>query len=393
MLTELRALAVQQLRSLEDHIRLIMIHPNFIQQHIVLEEMLEKSAVYVRFEGKELTHTQLRNQLEFASEAQAGSRQLDAARLVILDECDRATEDALDEFLPELLQSAPYSRFILLTRQIPRSALADPVIRKNTSFIPQDEQAMLWDYARHNDETSLLEVRAFGEGRVLLNGKPVDHWDGMLPRSLFFYLVDRGMTTRNEIFETFWPNLSTREATNVFHVTKRKISEVLGIDLTKYWSGFYRISPDIHLSYDAIIFTELIQNSAVADPPTAAEQLTRAIALYQGQFLSGSDMAWVRRRREELGQNYSEALSTLAKSKEELGQKSEALGLYLRASAMNRHREDLVTSIMTLYRELNMHADALTVYDRLVEELKSDLGVSPAPHLQELTAQIRQEMG
>ena len=40
------------------------------------------------------------------------------------------------------------------------------------------------------------------------------------------------MVTRDEIFETFWPGLPTKEATNVFHVTKRKISERLGYELT-----------------------------------------------------------------------------------------------------------------------------------------------------------------
>src|SRR5690606_35142968 len=150
------------------------------------------------------------------------------------------------------------------------------------------------------------------EGRVLLNGKSVDNWDGVLPRSLFFYMVDRGMTTRNEIFDTFWPNLSTREATNVFHVTKRKISEVLGLDLTTYWSGFYRISPNIELSYDVVLFTELVQNSAISSGEDAITKLNSAIELYQGQFLYGMDMNWTYHRRSELNEDYSDAIATLA---------------------------------------------------------------------------------
>ena len=41
------------------------------------------------------------------------------------------------------------------------------------------------------------------------------------------------MATRDDIFNTFWPSLSIKEATNVFHVTKRKVNEILGFE-TRY---------------------------------------------------------------------------------------------------------------------------------------------------------------
>lgn len=251
---------------------------------------------------------------------------------------------------------------------------------------------MFWDYSKRVNDMDLLEVRAFGEGQVLLNGKRVKNWDGLLPRALFFYIVDRGMTTRDDIFKTFWPNLNVREATNVFHVTKRKISEVIGMDLTTYWSGFYRISPNINLSYDISMFNELLQQSAIVEAEAASGVLARADAIYRGQFLSSLDMPWVHNRRDELIQNYGEALVALAKTKEEVGEQREALGLYLRAAANTRNREDLATSIMNLYRQLGMHDDALMVYERLFSTLYDDLQVQPAPHVQALATTIRHEM-
>ncbi len=42
---------------------------------------------------------------------------------------------------------------------------------------------MFWDYAQHDPQKStLLEVRALGGGRVLLNGVPVDEWDALVNR-------------------------------------------------------------------------------------------------------------------------------------------------------------------------------------------------------------------
>src|SRR5260370_15199033 len=144
---------------------------------------------------------------------------------------------------------------------------------------------MLPRFGAQRADRALLEVYALGLGHASINGRKIDRWDGALPRSLFFYFIDRGMVTRDEIFQTFWPTLSIREATNVFHVTKRKISEILGFDLTVYWSGFYRISPDIDLYYDVVKFVEDVQNSVVANDHDGIQLLERAIDLSRGLFL------------------------------------------------------------------------------------------------------------
>lgn len=391
MHSHLRSLAIQQLHALDDHIRLIVIHPNYLQQHLVLSEYIDQPAAYVRFDGLQLKQQQLDEQFNAALMTQHVPDETEASLVLLLDECDRACLPDLNAFLQELLRARPKNRIVVFSRLLPHELADNPDLRQILAFIPYDTSSMLWNYAQRDEDLNLLEVRSFGEGRVILNGRQITNWDGVLPRSLFFYLVDRGMTTRNEIFDIFWPNLNVREATNVFHVTKRKVSEVLGLDLTTYWSGFYRIASEIHLSYDVVLFTEMLQASAV-EPENADHKLSRAIDLYNGHFLSMMDMDWAKRRRHELAQDYSEALVSLAKVREEAGRKEEALGLYLRASTNNRHREDLATSIMKLYREQHMYEDALKVYTRLSHELDEDLGVTPAQHIQEMAANIRQEM-
>jgi DNA-binding SARP family transcriptional activator len=163
------------------------------------------------------------------------------------------------------------------------------------------------------------------------------------------------------------------------------------MDLTTYWSGFYRISPRINLSYDVVLFSEVLQQSAIAPVDEVEALLSRAATLYQGDFLSAMDNGWVHNRRSELSQSYGEALASLAKTREDEGQFEHALGLYLRAVAHNRQREDLIGSIMGLYRQMNMHADALHVFGRFERELRSELGVEPAPHLQDLARSIRDD--
>ncbi len=382
--------AIRQLSDSDNDFRLIIMHPGYAAQHRALEYYLvEPATVYVRFEGQQLDSQHLHEQLEAALIAQTDDGRLPGVETLILDECDRSHPGDLDQFLEVILPQMTSGRTIVFTRSVPQFIYRNTELRNQTRFIPSEPSLMLVDYAQLNREKVLLEVCSLGSGRVLLNGRLVDNWDGTLPRALFFYLIDRGMTTRSEIFDTFWPNLSIREATNVFHVTKRKISEVLGVDLTLYWSGFYRISSDIQLSYDTALFSEMITDSAVASSEKAIRFLTNAISLYQGNFLTSMDMGWVKNRRDELLVTYGEALASLAKVLEQRGEKPEALGLYVRASVTNPQREDIARSIMGLYSDFEMIDDAIATYQRLEEELDRSLGVPPSKETQELMLKIR----
>ncbi|MBZ0307616.1 MAG: bacterial transcriptional activator domain-containing protein [Anaerolineae bacterium] len=196
------------------------------------------------------------------------------------------------------------------------------------------------------------------------------------------------MTTRNDIFDTFWPTLKKHEATNVFHVTKRKISEILGQDLTTYGSGFYRIADNIQVFYDVVAFQEAVQNAAIADEDEAILMYQDAIRLYRGPFLSTIDQEWAVKRREELQGVYVEALCGLADIHRHRDQLVEALGFYQRASAITPQREDIAREIMQIHLDLDQPQHARETYERLRQELKNSLHVDPSPETQKLARQI-----
>ena len=382
---------INQLRSFKEDIRLHVVHPSYVGQHRILEDFLASpSTIYVRFVGHDLSAAQLDEQYQAAFATQMNGTSAPVA-VIILDECDRAATHQLEFFLERMLSAVSKVQIWLLTRSVPEYIYRNAGLRKQSRFIPADSSLMLVDYAQQSPDKMLLEVQSLGSGRVMLNGRLVDNWDGTLPRALFFYLVDRGMTTRSQIFDTFWPNLTTREATNVFHVTKRKISEVLGVDLTVYWSGFYHISADIQLSYDTVLFSEMLTDSAVLPIDEAIPLFSSAIALYQGDFLTSMDMPWVQKRRDELRMSYGEVLNSLAKAVEQQGEIEQALGLYVRASSTNRQREDIARSIMSLYAEMGMIDDAMATYNRLADELDQKLGVPPSKETEELIVKIRND--
>lgn len=375
----------RQLRELPREKQVIFVHPNFRAQHLVFDQLLSES-LYVRLQGNALDLAQVREQFEVVLKSVTGLSTPDGKlSYVILDESDRVQPGELTKFLEQVLDELDSGRIIVLSRVLPDGILDHEQLRQVSTLFPIDPNQMLLDYTSDPEEVT-LEVRAFGEGRVQVNGRNVDSWDGALPRALFFYLVDRGMVTRAEIFKTFWSNLSTREATNVFHVTKRKISEVLGRELTLYGSGFYHISPKIHLSYDVSLFNQLVQDSESDD--NGDVMLRQAIALYRGDYLMSLKAEWVVERRESLQQSVCDAMIALGRIYESKGRPQEALSYYLRAAHLRPEREDSAFAIMRLYNDMKMPDDALKVYHRLVKTLRHRLKVDPSSHVQQLASQI-----
>jgi DNA-binding SARP family transcriptional activator len=403
--------AREQLLDLPPGVTLVILHPDFHGQHRLLAPVFAEAnipTVFTTVPASDYTLSdfiallaetlqtqtnaklpQLSGDVDKAAAAIADVLKKQGPMNLILDAYDRARQSEVAPFMTSLTQRLKDGvRVILGGRELPMELLTNADIHNQTALVPVNDAKMLLDYTQAINK-NLLEVRALGPGRVLINGRLVDHWDGVLPRTLFFYFVDRGMTTRDEIFHTFWPTLSTREATNVFHVTKRKISEILGVDLTVYWSGFYRISPDLELHYDVVKFVEAVQNAAVADDEDAIALLQNGIELYNGPFLSTMEQDWVGNRRGELATTYAEALAGLARIYKNHDYKPKALGCFLRAAATSPQREDLARAIMELYRDLGRPDAALETYERLADELHRSLGVSPGPQTSDLANEIR----
>lgn len=406
--------AREQFKRLAPSVTLVILHPDFHGQHTLLAPLLDNSdqrTVYLAIPKNGASFKQFAKALSSALQSQLdesisdlpskpdGAAQAIAKAMnahspvnLVIDGYDLLDPDATADLLAAVAaQLSGGSRLVIGGRQLPMDLLWREDLQSQIALIPVNSDQMMLDYTESINKT-VLEVRTLGPGRVLINGRLISHWDGILPRTLFFYFVDRGMTTRDEIFRTFWPSLSTREATNVFHVTKRKISEILGTDLTVYWSGFYRLSPDLELHYDVVKFAEAVQNAAVADDDQALALYQNAVELYHGPFLSTMEQDWVIQRRSELATTYAEALAGMARIYAKQDNKAHALGCYLRAAATSPEREDLARAIMELYRALGQPAEALETYERLEAELRQSLNVSPGPQTSELADAIRAEL-
>lgn len=298
--------------------------------------------------------------------------------LLVLDRFDKIQADsALPHFIRALSEHlSSHLRVLLSTHAASthwQALMADGVV------LTLDTQAEL---KSHFNETILqghLEVYALrGWPQVQIDQYAISSWDGLLPKHLFFFFVDRPQVTRQQVFEAFWPTLSTQDATNIFHVTKRKITEKLGHDLIRFEKGVYIPNPHLVRFYDVEQFERLVQAALVTpEVEVAKEKWQAALALYRGHFLKDIKAAWAVQRRAALKNLYVQALTSLGAIYRESRNHDLALAYYTRAAAESPEREDICRHVMALYAEQGRLDTVANEYKRLEECLKVKFNTRP----------------
>ena len=345
---------------------------------------------------------QLESALAGGDAAEAGAAlaadmgRLSGERVILyLDELDRVNQDAdFRQFITALVENLDEKSQLVVNSRL---LTYDPWIQ----LVNRDVVAVMGTAHRSNNllfmkEVALkpqLEAYAFGRGHAVSNGREIKSWDGALPRNLFFYFMDNPLVTRDQIFEIFWPKLSIRDATNVFHVTKRKITERISInvedgenyELTNYSTGFYVPGNKIIRHYDVADFEQAMEGALLSTDARERETLYRqAIDIYKAPFLYPLKLPWIQARRKQLQAMYGEALNGMARLKADEQGWEEALGFYMRALRELPQREDIHRGAMRMYINLGRNADAREHYSLLESLLKRKLGVEPSRDTQAL---------
>lgn len=322
--------------------------------------------------------------------------QIELQRAVLfLDELDRAPQDAdFRAFMTALVDNLPANIQLALNSRL---LTYEPWI----NWVNSDQAVVLGTAHRSNNlmftkEAALkpqLEVLAFGIGHAYANGREIQSWDGALPRNLFFYFMDNPLATRDQIFEIFWPKLSKKDATNVFHVTKRKITERISMqvddeenyELTTYSAGFYVPSDKIARHYDVADFEQAIAGALRSDNPREQEVLFRhALDIYKAPFLHTVKLAWVAARRKQLQAMVDKALIGLANLHAGRGEWERALGSYVKVLREEPQREDIHRKVIQMYVNMGRADDARQQYTLLERTLKRGLGIAPSDETQAL---------
>ena len=315
--------------------------------------------------------------------------------VLFIDELDRVPLDIhFRKFIQALIAALPnHVQVAFSSRLLTYQPWYDMVARGEAVVLGTEYRRNDVMFTVEETPKPQLEVYALGRGYALVNGQQITNWDGALPRNLFFYFVDHPLVTRDEIFKTFWPDLNVKEATNVFHVTKRKISERIslkvgeagGYELTQYSGGFYMPSEKVVRHYDAGDFQESVERALTTlDEREEELLLNRAIDLYKAPFLQMIEMKWTIERREQMRQLYSQALINMGRIQKRRENDRGSLGFFVRALKETPEREDIHREVMATYLKLDMIEDARQQYNRLRQILNDNLGIAPSRESQAL---------
>lgn len=372
--------------SIKPTTRLLIIHPNYQQQKPLLANLLfSEQVVYVRFDGENLTVDDLNEQIYDAYQ----KMDTQDMNLVILDECDRAKKGDFDDFLYDLAQHIQPTPIVLFSRQFPYSIFDNSFLRSIIEIWPVDNNLMLPNYATKRDSI-VLEVFSFGQGYIRINGEWLENWPDLLSRRLFFFLVDKEYVHREEIFDTFWPNLSIDNAASAFQVTKSDINSRLGQEITEFRDGYHSIHSRIDLYYSVKQYHELIERGDYAQGKIADTLFRQASSLYWGDFLRGYDMAWVQNRRKILQEKQANVLANIGKI-HGISEHDEAIVYYGRAASLDPKREDIAHELIRLYLQMGMPCEALSAYNNLHHELSISIGIEPSTILKILAEEANQQ--
>jgi LuxR family maltose regulon positive regulatory protein len=153
----------------------------------------------------------------------------------------------------------------------------------------------------------------------------------------------------------------------------------------------YRFNRETTYWFDVEEFARLldrVEETQTGDGESKIALLEQALALYQGDYLTGIYDDWCAFEREGLRERYLAALEMLASLRVEQGDLQAAIELYQRVVASEPYQEAAHRAIMDCYYRLGDRAAAIRQYQACVEILREDLGLSPMPETEELYLKI-----
>jgi DNA-binding SARP family transcriptional activator/Flp pilus assembly protein TadD len=236
-----------------------------------------------------------------------------------------------------------------------------------------------------SDVVYSLRVYSLGREKIERDGVPVlpSDWQAAAARELFFMLL-RGPQSREAISLEFWPDSSPAQVRSNFHTTLYRVRLALGENVIVYHNDLYSINPEIDLWYDVHEFQGLVQRAqslSVRDARTE-DLYRRAVDLYQGDFLSTLDQAWIVYAREELNESYLEALNGLGRCAQARRDFRQALRLYKQVLKLDPFREDVHRSIMSCFAEQGERQKVYAHFKYMQTLFQEELALEPTRETQ-----------
>ena len=246
-----------------------------------------------------------------------------------------------------------------------------------------------------------LDIRLLGGFEVRLLGRPVVEFESDTVRALLARVAaEPGRTiSRASLAELLWPGRAQGAALGNLRHALTVLRRAIGDENTD--RPFLTVTPT-HLAADggADVWIDVVEMERVAagrgSERRSVADREHAADLYRGAFLDGLDIdagerwdSWLGITREAIGRTAAEILRELAELRERTGERDEAERLVRRWLEIDPWDESAHRLLMRLLVSDGRSAAAVAHADRLIEQLRTDLGVEPDPSTLELAQLIR----
>jgi DNA-binding SARP family transcriptional activator len=229
-----------------------------------------------------------------------------------------------------------------------------------------------------------LRVRALGPLEISVDGRVLEPsvWGSARPRELLVYLlVHPEGRTKEQVGLDFWPEASTSQLRNNFHVTLHRLRKALGsADWVSLHGERYRVDPEL-VTFDVADFEReaaTARRSLRRQAEGADEELEHALSHFRGNFMDGEPAGdWHLEHRDHLQRVYLDCLTVLRAHYSRCGQHDQAAETCRRALAHDPLNEEALRALVRALMEVGERPQALRAFQRFRDRLRRELDAEP----------------
>ncbi len=239
--------------------------------------------------------------------------------------------------------------------------------------------------AKSASERPRLRVQALGPLQVSVGDRQVEssEWGSARARELLIYLLMHpGGRTKEQTGLAFWPDASTSQLRNSFHVTLHRLRKALGPgEWVTRASDRYGIDQEAIEEFDVLEFERALAEARDAlkrHADGATARLEQALSSFRGDFLDGEPAGdWHLEHRDRLQRQYVSALMQLGERHGAEERHGKAADAYRRVLARDELHERAVFALMRAHVAVGERSQALRAYRRYAEKLQLELEAEP----------------
>jgi DNA-binding SARP family transcriptional activator/tetratricopeptide (TPR) repeat protein len=227
----------------------------------------------------------------------------------------------------------------------------------------------------------MVRVRLLGSLAIEVDSQAVDPPASRRAQALLGWLaLHPGMHARGQMAGRFWPDVLDSSARQSLRSAVWSLKRALGP----------RGERVVRALRDEIGLDGVTTDLAEWEQHVEAGRLEEAIALERGDLLAGLDDDWVHEAREEHRVALAQAVERLADMAESAGDAQRALVWTRRWAALDPLAESPARALMRRLASTGERSAALTVYSRLRERMRLELGISPSGETRAVANALRE---